>query len=130
MENTIESKNKYIPGICNLGKEELKLRKTAFFLATALLLIVIFLLQLFHTSHIWRLTVFIPAAYVAISYQQWYFRFCVNFGMKGVFNLGAIGKTTSVEQIEDIRKDKAKASKMIIAGLVFGAVVALFYYFV
>ncbi len=131
MKKKIESVgNKYIPGVCNIGKVELSRRKNGVYLSLSLLVINVLILQLFPHGKEWNLTVFITVAYLAISYQQWYFKFCVKFGIKGVFNFGDMGKTFSVEQKEFYQKDRAKALKMIAIGVILGIMAALIYYFI
>ncbi len=49
--------------------------------------------------------------------------------MRGVFNFGDMGKTFTVEQKEDYKKDRTKEWKMIIAGIIFGIVFAVVFYF-
>ena len=49
--------------------------------------------------------------------------------MKGIFNFGDLGKTFTVEQKEDYKKDRAKAQKMIAAGIIFGILLAVAFYF-
>lgn len=128
-KNNDDSDNHYIPGACNIGREEIKRRKKATIFSVVLTITVIILLLVFDTNKIWRLTLFIPAASLGVSFQQWYFKFCVAFGIKGVFNFGDIGKTFSIKQKENYRKDRMKAWQMITSGMVFGLIVALIFYF-
>jgi len=125
-----ENTNQYIPGVCNIGKEEIKGRKKSVYFALALLVVVVLLIELLHANHLWRLIIFIPVASFAVSFQQVYFKFCVNFGMRGVFNFGDIGKTFTSDQKEYYRKDRAKALKMIIVGVLIGIAAAVIYYFI
>lgn len=118
----------YIPGTCNIGKAEIKRRRNGAIFSAILTIVCIFLLQAFEVDRLWRLVVFIPAASFGISLLQWYLRFCVGFGMKGVFNFGDIGKTFSVEQEENFRKDRAKAIRMIVAGVLIGAAITIIYF--
>lgn len=119
----------YIPGVCNIGKKEIERRKRAAIFSFALCTLCIALIQWLDADRIWKLLLFIPAASLGVSFQQWYFKFCVAFGIKGVLNFGDIGKTFSVEQKEYFRKDRMKAWKMIISGLFFGVITALIYYY-
>ncbi len=119
----------YIPGVCNIGKKEIERRKRAAIFSFALCIFCIVLIQWLGADRVWKLLLFIPAASLGVSFQQWYFKFCVAFGMKGVFNFGDIGKTFSIEQKEYFRKDRMKAWTMIISGLLFGVIVALVYYY-
>jgi hypothetical protein len=125
----MNTKPEYIPGTCNIGPAEIKARRNSAIFSTVLSIVLIILLIVLHVSKLWRLTLFIPAASFAVGFQQWYFKFCVAFGMKGIFNFGDIGKTFTVEQQEDYKKDRAKAQKMIAAGIIFGILLAVAFYF-
>ena len=128
-KNNNDSDNNYIPGACNIGREEIKRRKMATIFSAVLTIAVIVLLLTLDTNKVWRLMLFIPAASLGVSFQQWYFKFCVAFGIKGVFNFGDIGKTFSIEQKENYKKDRIKAWQMILSGMLFGLIVALIFYF-
>lgn len=132
MENTInnDETSGYIPGVCNIGREEINARKKTMYFSLVLLVVTIIVLELVHANHWWGISVFILATSFAVSFQQVYFKFCVNFGMRGVFNFGDMDKTFTVEQKEYYKKDRAKAMKMIIVGILFGAIVSLIFYFV
>lgn len=118
----------YIPGTCNIGPQEINARKKFAFFSAGLSLILIAALLGFHVDKIWRLTLFIPAVSFGVGFQQWYNKFCVNFGLRGVFNFGDIGKTFTVEQQENYKKDRAKAWKMINIGIAFGVIVTVLFY--
>jgi hypothetical protein len=120
----------YIPGVCNIGKEEVKKRRRAAIYAAILSIIVISALLLTHSIKLWRFLAFVPLASFGISVQQWSNKFCVNFGMKGVFNFKNAGELTSVEQQEMIKADRAKAIKMIVIGLIAGLVLTIVFYLV
>ena len=128
-KNNNDSDNNYIPGACNIGREEIKRRKMATIFSAILTIAVMVLILTLDANKIWRLLLFIPATSLGVSFQQWYFKFCVAFGIKGVFNFGDIGKTFSIEQKENYRKDRIKAWQMIISGVVFGVVVAQIFYY-
>jgi hypothetical protein len=122
--------NQYIPGVCNIGKEEIKRRKVSAFVTLTVTIILILILLLMPVNRYWRLVLFLPITSLAVGLQQWYFHFCVLFGIKGVFNFGNLGKTDSVEQANFRKKDRAKAQRMIIIGIAFGIFATLiFYYF-
>jgi uncharacterized membrane protein YvbJ len=122
--------NQYVPGVCNIGKEEIKRRKVAAFISLAITVILIMILLLWPANRYWRLILFFPVTSLAVGIQQWYFHFCVAFGIKGVFNFADFGKTDSVEQANFRKKDLSKARRMIIAGIAVGIIADLiFYYF-
>jgi hypothetical protein len=125
----MSTKLEYVPGTCNIGPKEIKGRRNGAIIAGVLVSALVALLLMTHADKLWRLTLFIPAAALGITFQQWYVKFCVGFGLKGVFNFGEMGKTYSVEQKEYFKMDRAKAWKMINRGIVFGMVLAIIFYF-
>lgn len=124
----METKGEYIPGTCNIGPSEIKARRNSAIVFSTIAIALIILLPCIHAGKLWRVTLFIPAASAGISFQQLYFRFCVNFGLRGVFNFGEIGKTFSVEQKEYFKIDRMKARRMIITGIIFGIIVSVIFY--
>lgn len=124
------STDKYIPGVCNIGPEEIRRRRDWALVSLVITVIEIILLIMIDVSHLWRLTLFIPASSLGIGFEQWYLKFCVAFGLKGVFNFEKIGKTFSIEQKENLDNDRKKARKMILAGIGFGLGSAILFYLV
>ncbi len=124
----MSAKAEYIPGTCNIGPQEIRARRNGAIFSGALMLALIVFLPMIHVHKIWRLVLFIPASAFGVSFLQWYNKFCVGFGMKGIFNFGELGKTFTVEQKEDYRKDRTKAQRMIIQGIGFGLLLAIVFY--
>ncbi|HTA28230.1 MAG TPA: hypothetical protein VK809_10600 [Bacteroidia bacterium] len=124
----MNTESEYIPGTCNIGPAEIKARRNVAVISTIVSIVIIILLVVLHADKLWRLTLFIPATSVAVSFQQVYFHFCVNFGLRGIFNFGDIGKTFTVDQQENFKKDRMKAQKMIATGIFFGLVIAVLFY--
>jgi amino acid transporter len=125
----MQPSKEYVPGTCNIGPKEMKKRKVASVISLMLTIVTIVLLLFSHADKTWRLLLFIPLAALIVNLQQWYFHFCVNFGMRGVFNFDNPGKLDTVEQAEFRRKDRNKAIQMIAVGIFFGLVGALLFYF-
>ncbi len=102
----------YIPGTCNIGKAELEKRKQAAIFSAVLTIICIALMQYYDVDRIWKLLIFIPATSFAVSFQQWYFKFCVAFGIKGVFNYGnkTLGVLDFKKKTFDTLTDEQKVS--------------------
>ncbi len=119
----------YVPGVCNIGKKEIERRKHAAFFSFIFSIICITLIQWLNANREWRLLLFIPAASLGVSFQQWYFKFCVAFGIKGIFNFGNIGESFTIDQKECFKKDRVKAWRMILFGVLFGVFCTLIYYF-
>jgi hypothetical protein len=125
----IKEENEYIPGVCNIGKREIRRRREGGYAGLVLMLLLLVALELFHVPRGWRFMLFFPAALTAVSFLQSGLKFCVNFGMRGVYNFGKLGKTYRVERQEDLKKDRAKATRMIVIGMVIGAIVSVVYFF-
>ena len=117
--------NKYIPGVCNIGDEEIKKRKQAGWtgLIATILLWAAFIW--FDAPAVWRLTLFLPAMISATGLLQAYMHFCAYFGLASLFNFGDVGKTDSVSQAEFRAKDRRKAWQIIIYSFLIGLAVAI-----
>lgn len=103
----------YVPGVCNIGGAEIKARKRAAYLGGAVFLALSAIFIFTNASTIIRLFAFIPAMGAAIGFYQARAKFCVAFGLMGVFNFGNKGKTTKVDLAESLRADRIYAYKLI-----------------
>jgi predicted secreted protein len=119
----------YIPGTCNIGNEQLQKRKKFLIKTVSATLLCIVFLQIFHLDKIWRLFMFVPFTLTIIGAQQVYFKFCYLFGLKGYYGFGEVGKAKTVTDEENIKRDKAKARKMILSSVIIGAILTVIYYF-
>ncbi len=85
----------------------------------------------FRVSAPWRLLLFLPASLAATGFLQAAFRFCANFGMRGVYNFGEkLGVTEIVAEMRFRRKDQIRAQQIIYLSALLGAGVAILAYFV
>ena len=106
----------YIPGVCNIGPAEVKLRKLSGIVGLSATIILFAVLLVGGFDGPWRLLIFFPAVIGASGYLQAAFHFCVRFGTMGLFNMGdTLEQHESVEQSEYRKKDQKKA--LLIAGL-------------
>jgi len=121
----MEIQNKYIPGVCNIGPEEIKKRKQAGwmgFIATVALWAVF---VWFGVAPAWRLLLFLPAMMSATGFLQAYMHFCAYFGFASLFNFDDVGKTDSVSQAEFRAKDRRRAWQIIIYSVLIGLTISL-----
>ncbi|HWY98871.1 MAG TPA: hypothetical protein VNY36_07295 [Bacteroidia bacterium] len=130
MINKQEDEGRYIPGVCNIGKKEIIRRRNGAIFASILTAIIIATLLLTHADKLWRFLVFLPLVSVGVGFQQWYYKFCAGFGMKGIFNFKELGESISVEQAEMLKADKTKAIKMIITSVLFGLLLTIVFYLI
>jgi hypothetical protein len=125
-EGSAKPGNEYIPGVCNIGRAEIRMRAASGWMGLGVTIVLWSVLALTHTLPGWRLFVFLPAMLGASGFLQAAFHFCAGFGMKGVFNFGPeVGKTDTVMQAEFRKKDRQKALFILLLSVLIGAVAAV-----
>lgn len=124
----METQNKYIPGVCNIGPAEIKKRKQAGWIGLIATIALWAIFIWFDIPSIWRITLFLPAMMSSTGFLQAYMHFCVYFGFANLFNFGDVGKTDTVQQSEFRTKDRHRAWQIIIYSILIGLAVALIAY--
>ncbi len=120
----------YIPGVCNIGPAEIRLRKIAGIGGAVFVGIFWLVFVTLNTPDIWRLSIFIPAFLSSIGFLQASLHFCVNFALRGLFNVSdAVKKEESVDSTEFRKKDQQKALILIAGSALISAAVAAAAYF-
>jgi hypothetical protein len=116
--------NQYIPGTCNIGPEEIALRRRAGHvgLAATAALGAALLRSDLHPA--WRLALALPAAGAAAGYLQARQRFCANYGFRGLYNFDARGHEQPVGA-GTREEDRRRALQIAAASAAIGAGVAL-----
>lgn len=118
------SKNdRYIPGVCNIGPAEIRMRRASGIFGLGVTIIMFLLFYIVAVDPLVRLLIFIPAALAASGFLQAQLHFCAKFGMSGLFNFGEdIRKQESIDQADFRRKDQRKAITIIAgsAAIAFG----------
>jgi hypothetical protein len=117
--------DEYMPGVCNIGAEEIARRRRAGHVGAIATLAVLAVLVVLHLPSPARLVVALPAAAAAIGYLQAALRFCAGFGAEGVFNFGAIGRTEEIADPEMRARDRSRAAQIALASLGIGLAVAV-----
>ena len=121
--------NTYIPGMCNIGPAEIRMRRTTGYVGLAITLVLFILFYAAPVDAIVRILVFLPAALAASGFLQASLHFCAKFGMSGLFNVGDDMKhQESVDQLEYRKKDQQKALMIIAGSLAIGLAVAFVAY--
>jgi hypothetical protein len=115
----------YQPGVCNIGPEEIARRRRAGHVGLVATAAVLALLIALGAPPLARLVLFLPAAGAAIGYLQARFRFCAGFASRGVYNFGALGRTSSVDDPTAAARDRSMALRLALASAAIGAVVAI-----
>jgi hypothetical protein len=123
------SNAEYIPGVCNIGPAEIRMRYRAGWFGLGITILLWLALTFLGVPSIWKLTLFFPAMMSAIGFLQGIMHFCAAFGILGVFNFGPkVGNTDTVEQAEYRRKDQQKAILIIIYSILIGIAFAVLGY--
>jgi hypothetical protein len=122
---------KYIPGVCNIGRAEIKHRLLIGWISLAACVVFWVAFSVFKIPAAARLVLFLPATLAATGFLQAAWHFCAKFGLGGVFNFGPeVGQTDSVEQAEFRRRDRRTALKIVGLSALAGSIVAAAAYFV
>jgi hypothetical protein len=115
----------YIPGVCNIGKEERKRRRQAGIIGLILTVLAYSLFVYFDVNKGVRFLVFFPAMLSAVGFIQSRMHFCVYFGLSEIFNFDNVGKFSKVGTEEYVRKDKKEARLIIYYSVLIGIAVGL-----
>ncbi len=123
-----KSNNLYEPGLCNLGENEISSRKRKGIAGLIITFSLAFCLDVFHYPNELRLLIFFPLFYSIICLYQARKKFCVYFGMKGIFNFDKIGKSTAVGNEEFIKLDRKLAIQMTLTCFLLALAITVIYY--
>jgi hypothetical protein len=120
--------DQYVPGTCNIGPEEIALRRRAGHagLAVTAALAATLLRPSRHPA--WRLALALPAAGSAAGYLQARQHFCANYGFRGLYNFDAPGKEQPVpaaEAVEAREEDRRRSVQIATTSAAIGLGVAL-----
>jgi len=120
------STTSYTPGVCNIGPAERKQRLNIGWVGVVLVVIGLVCFTLFDAPTWVRLLIAIPAALAANGFLQYAMHFCVNFGMRGLFNVGTgLGTEENVVDAEMRKADQRKALQIIGLSLLIAAAVVI-----
>jgi hypothetical protein len=123
-------KTDYIPGVCNIGPAEIRMRRMAGWAGLGATVLLWAMFFVFRVPAAWRLFLFFPAVMSAVGFLQAAMHFCAAFGVMGVFNLGPnVGKTDSIEQADFRKKDRQKALLILLYSCLIGMAAAMAGYF-
>jgi hypothetical protein len=117
--------DQYMPGACNIGPAEITRRRRvghAGVIATVALAAALLALD---AAPAWRLLLALPASLAAAGYLQAWLRFCADFGWRGVYNFGALGRQERVGGDQARAQDRRRALLVGAASVAIGLAVAL-----
>lgn len=114
--------SKYVPGVCNIGKDEIRVRRNAGLTSLLTLAVFIFLLRVLDLPSILQYGIFIGIYAVAINYFQVSNQFCVNFGSREIFNFEDRGEKNRIENDLARKLDRQKVIKMNLRAALAGII--------
>jgi len=119
------SDTEYIPGVCNIGAQEVSKRRKLAIAGAVLFCLLTAIIYYYTPNRNWRLVLFIPAFMVAYGYLQARMQFCASFGLRGESKFG----DKPVKHIENLESDRKRAIKILVYSLIIaGFVTATAYY--
>src|SRR5215218_805948 len=115
----------YVPGTCNIGPEEIALRRRAGHVGLAVTAALGAALLRSALSPGWRLTLALPAAGAASGYLQARQRFCANYGFRGLYNFDTRGHEQPVPLSDTGAEDRRRSIEIATSSAAIGLGVAL-----
>ncbi len=115
----------YIPGVCNINKEEIAYRKKAGYFGLGASVVVITILLVLDANQYLRLIAFFPVFVTAIGFLQAKNKFCVAYGAAGKQNATDGGKVSQIKDRLAISGDKVKARRMNLQALAISLVATI-----
>ena len=121
----METQNRYIPGVCNIGPEEISRRRNLGWVAFGITIALLIVLWWIGVNPWWRLFIFLPAMISASGFLQAHFGFCSGFARAGVFNFGSLGQTQKTTDEFSKVKDKKKGNQITLYAIIIGIIVTI-----
>lgn len=115
----------YQSGNCNIGGAEIRRRKISGAIGGALSFIFCAAALSLHAPQGIRALIFFPLVFTTIGWYQSRRKFCLAFGLMGVFNFGNLGEVSRVQDPAQRSADRAQALKMLVQASAVAAVFTL-----
>ena len=115
----------YVPGTCNIGPEEIAMRRRAGHVCLAVTAALGAALLRSDLHPAWRPALALPAAGAASGYLQARQRFCANYGFRGLYNFDARGHERPVTVAGAQEQDRRRSLQIAATSAAVGAGVAL-----
>jgi hypothetical protein len=120
--------SEYIPGVCNLGKSEIRQRQVVALFGIFLTVSTATTLLATDQSRTSRLSIFIPALVFSIGFVQSRSKFCLAYGLAGTFNFERLGKISKVQSVEDRKADRKTAIAILLKSAALAALITAVFF--
>lgn len=120
----ISNASAYIPGVCNINREEIAARRKAGYIGLSASVVVLALSFMLTDIRWWRVLVALPAFIAAIGFLQAKNKFCVGYGASGRQNAEP-GSTQAhtVTSADALLKDKRRVQIMNMQAVVLALII-------
>ena len=115
----------YLSGSCNIGKQEVRRRQNVTVVSAIFSLAAFIFLIGEDISGTQRLLIFFPLVSTGIGWQQTRRRFCLAYGLSGVFNFGATRDLSKVEDPLARAADRALVLRIVVQSAAVAGVLTL-----
>ena len=120
--------NQYIPGTCNLGKDEIRSRQIVALFGLFLTISSVIGILAADQGRSVRFSIFIPAMIFSVGFVQSRSKFCLAYGFAGTFNFERLGKISRVSSVEDRRADRKTAIIILLKAAALAALITLVFF--
>jgi hypothetical protein len=121
---------KYQPGVCNIGKNEIRKR---YELAAIVFVMAAIVSYLIFTFNLPKWTLFFSFILLTMGFEgfyQGYFRFCAGFAARGIYDFsGSGGSKSVVTNQESHEKDMGKARQIHLYSIISSIIIVAIIYF-
>lgn len=115
-------KDQYSPGNCNIGPQEVRVRRVFLrFFGVITLISTIAALFWCQSLPLWFLLLFLSFSFFTL-YLEIHHRFCILFGFFSLYNFRQLGHLDQITDKEHVRKDRRRVLEMILQSLAFAVV--------
>ena len=120
--------NQYIPGTCNLGKDEIRSRQIVALFGLFLTISSVIGILAADQGRSVRFSIFIPAMIFSVGFVQSRSKFCLAYGLAGTFNFDRLGKISRVSSVEDRRADRKTAIIILLKAAALAALITVVFF--
>jgi hypothetical protein len=120
--------NQYIPGTCNLGKDEIRSRQIVALFGLFLTISSVIGILVADQGRSVRFSIFIPAMIFSVGFVQSRSKFCLAYGLAGTFNFERLGKISRVSSVEDRRADRKTAIIILLKAAALAALITVVFF--
>lgn len=120
--------DQYIPGTCNIGKNEIRQRQVVALIGLFLSISSLVGFITTSASQNVRLGIFLPLLVFSIGWVQSRKKFCLAYGFLGTFNFGKLGKVSRVADKASQAADRKTALSILLQSLGLAAILTLIVY--